>query len=292
MSESTAISWTDATFNPVWGCTKVSPACDHCYAERDAKRFAAGTVLWGVGSERRQFGDAHWKAPLKWAKTLPAKLGRRPRIFCASMADVFDKDWPDGVRERLFKLIEDTPEMDWLLLTKRIGNVARMIPDRWSVTLPANVWIGATVVNQEEADRDVPKLLAIKARVRFLSIEPMLGPMDIVPYIHCDIGNAIEWVIVGGESGPHARPLHIDWVRSIVQQSNAAGVAVHVKQLGKRVHDSGMSSPGQHWPRDMLRVHLSRKTETDPAFEVQLDHVKGGDLDEWPEDLRVQEFPA
>jgi protein gp37 len=239
MSEHSAISWTDATFNPWWGCTKVSPACDHCYAERDAHRFAPGRVLWGVGADRRTFGDKHWNEPLRWAKTLPAKLGRRPRVFCASMADVFDKDAPETERHRLWQLIRGTPELDWLLLTKRIGNVPRYMPGDWQAFgLPANVWLGATVVNQEEADRDIPKLLELPARVRFLSIEPMLGPVRI-PVWRVDVGRpdpfgiGLHWVIAGGESGPQARPMHPDWPRALRNQCITMGVPFHFKQWGE-----------------------------------------------------------
>lgn len=243
MAEKTEISWTDATFNPWWGCSKVSAACDHCYAERDAKRFSPGQVLWGVGAERREFGDTHWAAPLKWAKTMPARLFRRPRVFCASMADVFDKDAPPGARARLFALIDQTPELDWLLLTKRIGNVARMIeePGMQKCGIPGNVWLGATVVDQEEADRDIPKLLELPARIRFLSIEPMLGPISFEglfanPSNLADGTNALEelrWVIAGGESGPHARPAHPKWIRSLRDQCKVAGVPFHFKQWGE-----------------------------------------------------------
>jgi protein gp37 len=250
MSENTGISWCDATFNPWWGCTKVSPACDHCYAERDARRFAPGKTLWGVGAERRTFGDAHWQMPLRWAKTLPAKLGRRPRVFCASMGDVFDKDAPEVERARLFRLIAETPELDWLLLTKRIGNVHRLAPPEWVAAPPAreiprwphNVWLGITVVNQEEADRDIPKLLELPASVRFLSVEPMLGPVDVFSSITGELlhvsGNefdpgCIDWVICGGESGPSARPMHPEWVSKLRRQCGNAGVPFHFKQWGE-----------------------------------------------------------
>jgi protein gp37 len=280
MSDKTAISWTDATFNPWWGCTKVSPACDHCYAERDAKRFASGRVLWGVGSERRMFGDAHWASPLKWAKTMPAKLGRRPRVFCASMADVFDKDAPAGERERLFKLIDDTPELDWLLLTKRIGNAVQMVVDAqlqiahdrgevWGPAgaLPRNVWLGATVVNQEEADRDIPKLLATPARLHFLSIEPMLGPISLRRFLGQGFGPAPGWVIVGGESGPGARPMHPDWARSLRDRCAAAGVPFHFKQWGEwiareSVEDTRQDPTGSlHYERahDMTYRRVGKK---------------------------------
>lgn len=238
MSEKSEISWTDATFNPWWGCAKVSPACDHCYAERDSKRFAAGKVLWGVNAERREFGDKHWNDPLRWARTMPAKLGRRPRVFCASMADVFDKNAPDGARDRLWKLIEATPELDWLLLTKRIGNAKSMLPDNWGDGY-ANVVLGSTVIDQEEADRDVPKLLATPARRRFLSIEPMLGPIDLTKMRALGLHGfgmferGVDWVIVGGESGAGARAMDRKWARDIRDQCADAGVPFHFKQWGE-----------------------------------------------------------
>lgn len=252
MSEKTEISWTDATFNPWWGCQKVSPACDNCYAERDAHRFAPGMVLWGVDSQRREFGDKHWNEPLRWARTMPAKLGRRPRVFCSSMADVFDNKAPEGARERLWNLIESTPELDWLLLTKRVGNVKRMVPERWMREgFPPNVWLGITVVTQEEFDRDVVEILRLPARVKFLSMEPLLEWVGIhalrvgfdsgIPgmppgFDHVDplrIPRGISWVIVGGESGPKARPLHPDWVRTIRDYCKFAGVPFHFKQWGE-----------------------------------------------------------
>jgi protein gp37 len=289
MSDTTTISWCDATFNPWWGCSKVSPACDHCYAERDAKRFAPGRVLWGVGAERRTFGDAHWQAPLKWAKTMPAKLGRRPRVFCASMGDWLDLDAPLDDFVRLLDTIRRTPELDWLLLTKRIGNWRKRLEGAWGWAAggdpqspqipwmkawlagdaPRNVWIGATVVDQAEADRDIPKLLALPARVRFLSIEPMLGPVRldmlctpndrvIVNALTGQSGTGfetklpldqrgIDWVIAGGESGPHARPAHPDWFRSLRDQCAAASVPFHFKQWGEFVSVSEVEGPGAHY---------------------------------------------
>lgn len=268
MGNTTAIEWCDATFNPWWGCTRISPACDHCYAAALSKRY--GHDVWDNG-QRRTFGDKHWNEPLKWARTMPEKLGRRPRVFCASMADVFDKDAPDGERERLWSLIEATPELDWLLLTKRVGNVYRFVPMWVDGGWPAHVWLGSTIANQEEADRDIPKLLAIPAAVRFLSCEPLLGPLNVRGYLmqgenpaqcgNCGKGHGftrcpnyggiakesdrhgckafkrvnfeIDWVIAGGESGPKARPSHPDWHRALRDQCEAAGVPFLFKQWGE-----------------------------------------------------------
>lgn len=315
MAESTSIEWCDATFNPWWGCQKVSPACDHCYAERDAARFSPGRVLWGVGAERRTFDEKHWQQPLKWAKrafvACPAcgwrgmhtKLAHdngshrcptcgndewrpaRQRVFCASMADWLDIDAPLDQFMRLLDTIRRTPELDWLLLSKRIGNwrkrldeavtahvaalgcfggVSSWAHDWLNGRAPANVWLGATVIDQAEADRDVLKLLQAHARVRFLSIEPMLGPIVLADlgadkfnrrggidplrgeratYIGAaEDGRAmwagspferVHWVICGGESGPHARPLHPDWARGLRDQCAAAGAPFLFKQWGE-----------------------------------------------------------
>jgi protein gp37 len=298
MSENSKIEWTDHTFNPWWGCAKVSPACDNCYAERDSKRFSGDQVLWGVHAARREFGDKHWTDPVKWDAKAKAD-GVRRRVFCASMADVFDKNAPLGARERLWELIEATPNLDWLLLTKRIGNVPDMIPARWAHALPRNIWLGISVVNQEEADRDVPKLLQVPSAVRFLSMEPLLGPVKLnacwlnagcgfgndsdpatsacLRCAHGDIGSnysdncawpshKLDWIIVGGESGPHARPMVLGWAKDIVRQCQAAGVAVHVKQLGARP--------------------TNREGEAH-----QISDRKGAIMTEWPEILRVREFP-
>jgi protein gp37 len=168
----TTIEWTDFTFNPWEGCQKVGPGCDHCYAEARDQRFTGG-AHWGPGAPRRLTSDANWKKPLQWnAQAL--KTGRRFRVFCASLADVFDNAVYQPWRQRLWHLIRQTPALDWQLLTKRPGNIAAMLPPDWGNGWP-HVWLGCTVVNQAEADRDVPKLLSIPARVHFLSVEPMLG---------------------------------------------------------------------------------------------------------------------
>lgn len=229
MAEHSAIEWTDATFNPWWGCAKVSPGCDHCYAERDAGRYQPGRRLWGIDAERREFGDAHWNEPRKWNKRAQRE-GRRLRVFCASMADVFDKNAPAGARERLWALIRETPHLDWLLLTKRIGNVRRMLPSDWGAGY-LNVWLGISVVDQEEADRDIPKLLALPAAIRFLSCEPLLDRIAFpLPCEDSIFWRGLHWIIVGGESGAKARPMLESWALSIILDCKRAGAAVFFKQ--------------------------------------------------------------
>lgn len=242
MAENTKIEWADHTFNPWTGCTKVSPACDHCYAEGWAKR--SGQVKWGSGQPRRRTSDANWRMPLNWNREAE-RTGSRPRVFCASLADVFDNAVDPQWRDDLFALIAATPNLDWLLLTKRIGNVGNMLPVPFDFDKHfPNVWLGATVVNQEEADRDIPKLLAVPAAKRFLSIEPMLGPVDLnyvrqrIQAQRSQLARAIngetwlDWVIVGGESGPGARPMSPDWARCLRDQCRAAGVPFLFKQWG------------------------------------------------------------
>lgn len=288
MAENSAIEWTHHTFNPWIGCQKVGPGCDHCYAEAwDARGLQQREGRWGAHAERTRTSPANWRKPLAWDKAAKA-AGERHRVFCASLADVFDKhasilpEW----RADLWALIKSTPNLDWMLLTKRPGNIAKMLPDDWGRGYP-NVWLGCTVVNQAEADRDVPKLLAIPAAVRFLSMEPLLGPVDLTrvgtlnsvrssfpdlvqrldrhmrPHVISGVQIESLWspyqattyyqtpdhmggfevgsryyprldlVIVGGESGPCARPMHPDWARSLRDQCNAAGVAFHFKQWGE-----------------------------------------------------------
>lgn len=264
MAKNSNIEWTDHTFNPWIGCTKISRACDLCYAERrmDARLHR---VQWGAGQPRQR--TKTWRDPVKWNaahEAFYAQHGRRQRVFCASLADVFDNEVPQLWRTELFGLIHDTPNLDWLLLTKRIGNAARMLredaPEGIDMANLPNVWIGATICDQPEADRDIQKLQDLPARVRFLSIEPMLGPIDLTRvmrassdgWTYCDDalrgfkahkqggytdpGRAINWVICGSESGPHARrdQAMLDWVRSLRDQCQAAGVAFLWKQDADR----------------------------------------------------------
>lgn len=243
MAENSKIEWTDRTFNPWIGCTKVGPGCDNCYAE-NMMDHRYGRVKWGAGNPRQRTSGANWRKPLAWDRAAAAMKrvspsSRRPRVFCASLADVFDNGVPDDWREDLWSLIAKTPNLDWLLLTKRIGNVERMAPYAWrEFGWLDNVWLGITVVNQEEADRDIPKLRDLPAAVRFLSCEPLLGPIDLKypTFNGADSFGSLQglhWVIAGGESGPGARPMHPDWARSLRDQCYAAGVPFLFKQWGE-----------------------------------------------------------
>lgn len=226
------IEWTDHTFNPWVGCEKVSPACDHCYAEAWAKR-AGSPELWQ--GQRRRTSAANWRGPAKWNREAAAR-GVRLRVFCASLADVFDNTVPEEWRFDLFALIAATPHLDWLLLTKRIGNAARMMDEAlagvvWGEAPLKNIWLGATIANQDEAVRDIPKLLRTPACVRFLSMEPLLERVDI-HLLLCAGG--IDWIIVGGESGGRARMMDPDWARSLHKQCKHNDVAFFMKQMTRK----------------------------------------------------------
>lgn len=258
MGEQTEIAWTDHSFNPWWGCEAVSPGCAHCYARAFAKRV--GEDCFGQ-SPRRLFGDKHWREPYAWDRKA-ARDGVRRRVFCASMADVFE-DRADLIEPRLalVALILGTPHLDWLLLTKRIENVERLAPAAWARDgWPANIWLGVTAEDQEHYDTRWPALAAIPAAVRFVSHEPGLGPLTLHP---SPTGTLPSWCITGGESGPKARPFNPSWAKSIVNQCRDAGVACFVKQLGANCID----------------------------FAGVIKDRAGADPSEWPTELRVRERP-
>ena len=282
MGERSTIEWTDHTWSPWEGCQKTgSPACEHCYAEARNARFGGGEPPnWGPHAPRRLTSDSGWAKPWAWDR-IAGKRGVRERVF-PSLCDPFDNKAPDGARARFGNLILGTPNLDWLLLTKRIGNAAAMMEEMFGGPPPSNVWLGATVVTQEEADRDVPKLLATPATLRFLSMEPLLGPVDLEQAWHgenalsaecwgncawCRKGyprlwncqrahgaqyeagakwrSGLDWIIVGGESGPGARPMHPNWARSLRNQCAVAGVPFLFKQWGEWASAKGL--PG-HMP--------------------------------------------
>lgn len=255
MADQTAIAWADRTHNHWEGCQKVGPGCDHCYAEVRNARFGSGTAPnWGPGAPRRLTSQQNRNKPLRWQREAEAD-GSRPFVFCSSLADVFDNAVDVQWRRDLFDLIRETPHLTWLLLTKRPGMIVRLYgeamldpPDGGSgYPWPSNAAIGCTVVNQEEADRDVSKLLAAKSALNpafaFLSMEPLLGPVDLTRLAFTSgtynalIGTPrVDWVITGGETtqGDHrARPQHPGWFRSIRDQCARYGVPYHHKQNGE-----------------------------------------------------------
>lgn len=238
MAENSKIEWTDHTFNPWIGCQKVSPGCDHCYAEALMdKRY--GKVEWGPHGERKRTSEANWKLPLKWAKAARFDAARfigprpRPRVFCASLADWLDNQVPTPWRADLLELIDYTPELDWLLLTKRPENYQRLIGHQWPKGPPANVWLGVTAEDQDNYRRRWRFLSQLPAAVRFISYEPAIGPLDL------DILDVTprlpDWVICGGESGPGARQMNEGWARDVKLQCEKLGVSFFMKQMtGKK----------------------------------------------------------
>lgn len=292
MGETTAIQWTDHTFNPWIGCTKVHAGCTNCYAEKLGTTRLG--VKWGDKAERRVTSASNWRLPGRWARAA-AKAGVRRRVFCASLADVLDERAPAEAQARLWQLIRETTHLcsresdrlrpcrdfgtavddgdrrcaacgapcgglDWQLLTKR--------PERWEI-VPEDVrplvWLGTSIADQRTADEFLPRLLAARGFAkRFVSAEPLVGPVKI-GCLRTDLGHRrIDWVIVGGESGPGARACYVSWIDSIVEQCSAARVPCFVKQLG-----------AHHMPND-----------------IGVTDKKGGDWMEWPMTLRVREFPV
>ena len=231
MAKDSAIEWTHHTFNPWWGCTKVSPGCKHCYAETWARRV--GQDVWGPRAPRRELSDSYWREPIAW-NAAAVRHGERHRVFCASMADVFeDRRDLDAKRERLWRLIAATPQLDWLLLTKRPQNVERLAP--YGNTWPDNVWLGATAENQRWLDRRMLDLRRVKAKVIFLSCEPLLGPISLSRWIadaHGGDKRLVHWLIAGGESGHYARTTHPEWFTSLRDQCVSAGIKFLFKQWG------------------------------------------------------------
>jgi protein gp37 len=372
--ENSKVEWTHHTFNPWRGCTKVSAGCANCYAETLSGRNPKVLGVWGPNGTRVVAAEAQWREPLKWDKEA-ARLGVRHRVFCASLADVFEgpETMPEVAREpvaaarrRLFKLIGQTPHLDWLLLTKRPQNVLKLTreaidpdgePDGNECCEPngldvatfaelyPNVWLGTSVENQAAADDRIPHLLKASAAVRFLSCEPLLGPVDLRRANVRDKGtydkyddyltgkywqqpgswpgeytedmadrpqlllsnpsHKVDWVIVGGESGPGARPFNVEWARSLVQQCKAAEVPVFVKQMGERPVRADGRPLGAYdaaegaFPRCSRCGHFDFGPCGDGTLLCNgcdspwggLRDKKGGDPDEWPADLRVREFP-
>jgi protein gp37 len=240
MAEKSIIEWTRSTFNPWIGCTKVSPGCDGCYAAVSTPARAM-KIEWGAGKPRHRTSPSTWSQVRRW-NAKAAATGDFWPVFTASLADVFDNEVPDEWRADFWTQVRECPHLTFQIVTKRIGNVARMLPPDWGNAGYPNVWLLITVVNQEEADRDIPKLLRVPARIHGLSMEPLLGPVDLrmnaadVDADEPDTANRqsrIDWVISGGESGAEARAPHPDWVRSLRDQCAAAGAAFFFKRWGE-----------------------------------------------------------
>jgi len=248
---STKIEWTEETWNPVTGCTKVSPGCANCYAERMAKRLAGRNGYPADEPFRVTLHPDRMDQPLRWKKPR--------RVFVCSMGDLFHDDVPGEFLALAFDKMRRTPQHTYQVLTKRAVDMWEWCRFDYA---PANVWLGVTAEDQRHADERIPLLLQTPAAVRFVSVEPMLEALDLWQYLGCATnpigpaygGQGIDWVIIGCESGPNRRPMDLDWAQSLVAQCRAAQVSVFVKQLS-----------------------IAGRVSYDPA--------------EWPEDLRVREYP-
>jgi protein gp37 len=344
VAENSKIEWTDHTFNPWIGCTKVSPGCANCYAEM-LMDTRYGRVKWGKGQPRVRTSAANWKPPRKWDRAAAEARNeyeghkalhggyahydepRRPRVFSASLSDWLDEEVSLSMFADFLELVHSCQNLDWLLLTKRPQNWKDRVADvvnlelsyreangknfaliQWLMdwlngTAPANVWLGTSVEDQQRAIERIPDLLRIPARVRFLSCEPLLGPVRLTAIIKDGIGRDalrvndaslgvverhIDWVICGGESGPGARPMLIEWADDLRRQCEEAGVAFFMKQLGAHV---GTTNANAHdWP-DHVDFEEVPGTPQFAGARVLLSDKKGGCFEDFPSELQVREFP-
>ena len=293
MSGASAIEWTDATWNPVRGCAVVSPGCTNCYAMKQAHRFSGkGRPYAGLTKMTR--GGPVWTGEVRAVPELldqPLRWKKPRRVFVNSMSDLFHQDVPVEFIQRVWAIMGGAPRHTFQILTKRPKKMMRLC----SNTLPTypNVWLGVSVEDQQRADERIPLLLQTPAAVRWISAEPLLGPLDLLGDLTKHYRDAdgpkrgLDWVVVGGESGPGARPFDIAWARDIVRQCKAASVPCFIKQLGAVTLTNGVQRPGEWWPRTSSFVDTGRGD-----FRAILRDRKGGDPAEWPADLRVREFCA
>lgn len=286
MSAKTSIEWTDYSWNPVSGCDKVSPGCDHCYAETIATRFA--------GTKAYPDGFKVTLKPERLTDPLRKRSWRGKRVFVNSMSDLFHKDVPDDYIAQVFAIMALAPEITFQILTKRHGRMRSLLNSEahWrrvgvgGVRVLPNVWLGVSVEDQQRADLRIPALLDTPAAVRWLSCEPLLGPVDLGAAFGTNYGGdpredetGVDWVVVGGESGPGARPMHPEWARTLRDQCQAAGVPFHFKQWGEWV-------PEDQSPEDAVIPGTYRFDE--PTGTIRLGkktagrELDGRTWDEWP----------
>lgn len=274
MGKQTTIEWADGgTWNFLRGCLRTSTGCENCYAERQAIRGKNGPYKDLVRSTPNgprwtgKIGVAwdHMDDPLHW----PQRGKTRAHIFVNSMSDFFYKDVPQEALDAAWKVMRKADWHDFLILTKRPENIMDRLPADWGTGYP-NVWLGVSAEDQNNADARIPRLLEVRAAVRWVSVEPLLGPINLKAYLVPS--SSLTWVVCGGESGPGARPCDVRWLESLVDQCKREGIAVFTKQLGAKPY---------------------RSPERDGAtgYELPITDRKGGDINEFPETLRVREFP-
>ncbi|HEY3847063.1 MAG TPA: DUF5131 family protein [Acetobacteraceae bacterium] len=253
MAEISGINWTDASFAPWLGCARISTACDRCYAAAIDKR--AGRDLWAPHAERQHTSRDYWRQPHRW-QAEAARTGTTRRVFASHLSDIFDNRAPDAWRVEFWQLVRETPDLTWMVLTKRPSLILRMLPSWWGDG-PANVWLGCTVEDMAEARRRIPLLLATPAPIHWLSCEPMLERLDLRPWL-----DRLHWVVCGGESGPGARKMSPAWARALRDQCSDADVAFWMKQTGSaRAQWPGAVGHGdqlQHLPADLRIRQLPR----------------------------------
>ncbi len=287
MGTKTGISWTDATWNPVTGCTRISEGCRHCYAERLAATRLKDTLRY-KGLAVIDGGQPHWTSKIKLHPELldwPQRKKKPLRIFVNSMSDLFHPGVPADFIAEVFRAMAACPQHTFQILTKRHDRMRKLLSIIQPEPLP-NVWLGVSVEDQKNAEIRIPSLLETPAAVRFISAEPLLEPLDLTNL--CVYGGqrlhalskiytspSLDWIIVGGESGPHARPFKLEWARNLRDQCRGSGVPFFAKQLGSNPLDCDV--PGAADPKEHMRYHTDHRSGADPA--------------EWPDDLRVQEFP-
>lgn len=279
MSDATNIEWTDATWNPVTGCSAVSPGCANCYAARDAARFQArftddageplAAFTGPTGARRAKWSGAvschadRLEQPLAWKKPR--------RVFVCSMADLFHADVPDDFIDRVFATMAACPQHTFQILTKRPDRMERYL-DLGSIEPLPNVWLGTSCEDQQRFDERIDHLTACPTSLRFLSCEPLLGPINLGDL------EGIGWVIAGGESGPGARDCHVLWLKSIVNQADRAGVPVFIKQLGRRPVEPARRRPGaKHYKGELVPLTISDQ--------------KGANQQDMPAALRRRDMP-
>jgi protein gp37 len=258
MGDKTGIAWTNRTWNPWRGCTKIHARCKLCYMFTEQTRYGKRPI--------RRHQNEDLGEPLRWQR-YAREVGRIEMVFTCSWSDWFHAD-ADQWRDEAWAVIKACPNLTFQVLTKRPERIADHLPKDWGDGYP-NVWLGSSLDPQ---DKNGMELFNVPAKVRFLSLEPLLAPVDLSPAI-----DRLDWVIVGGESGQGARPCYVQWVRDVSRQCKAAGVPVFVKQLGKDARDGSLCCHGC--------------THEGP-HPLGLKHPKGGDMAEWPEDLQVRRFPV
>ena len=341
MGENSKISWTHHTWNPWWGCHRVSPGCEHCYAETFAKR--TGHAVWGRTAPRRFLRNPF--AALVKMQHRAHHTGERHRVFIASMADIFEahpepevRARQDAIRAELWALVPSLASLDLLLLTKRPQNVREMVPASWMADgFPRNIWLGTTCEDQQRADERIPHLLDCPAAVRWVSYEPALGTVNFEPGLtprwkcNCTPGcrdgaevsdsngcpmcprcgvkiggeprPGLDWIVVGGESGAGARRFNVQWARDTIEACAEAGVACFTKQMGANVvtrNDANRPDcldedpPGGQMHPDDVEENINgyREEHQGALVRLRLRDAKGGDPNEWPEDLRVRQYPG